>query len=394
MFKLSLFRNTGWALCLLFAANVFAAPEKPRPIKIGTFLSESGAYAWHGLPAIESIRLYVQRINQQGGIHGRPIELIHFNTRSSVRLARESVRRLINDHNVDILLGGSNSGAAVSVIPLAEKARIPYIALAGSSAIVDPVKRWVFKTPHTDQMVVDKIFSDMKQRGIRRIGLISSSADFGRSGRKQAITMAAGFGIEIAVDEHYAPRVLSVSEQVGKIARTPDLQALLVFSSGAGAAMVTREVRQAGIELPLYESQGVASDIFLKLAGDAAEGIRFPAPALLLSGKMRFPVAQQRVIDDYTKHFEAAYDKPVSVFGGHAYDGLMLALNAIRRAGTTESEAVRQALESTRGFISTSGPVNMSSLDHLGIGLSMFPMIEIRNGRFSALERPSTAWLH
>jgi len=394
MFKFSFIARIAGILPLAFSLNALAVPADEQPIRIGTFLSESGAYAWHGIPAMQSIRLYVERINRQGGVLGRPIELVHFNTHSSVGAARDSVRSLISEHKVDLLIGGSSSGAAISVIPLVEKAKVPYIALAGSSAIVDPVKRWVFKTPHTDQMAVKKIFSDMKQRGISRIGLISSSADFGRAGRKQVLTRAVDFGIDVALDEQYAPRVLAIPEQLARINETAGLQALLVFSSGAGAAMVTREIRDAGIDLPLYQTQDIASLTYLKLAGRAAEGVRFPAPALLLGNGMRFPTAQQHVMTQYSKTFESAYNKPVSVFGGYAYDGLMLAVDAMRRAGSTDHEAVRRALEETRNFISTSGPVNMSAYDHLGIGLSTFPMMEIRNGRFRPVHQPSTAWLH
>jgi len=92
---------------------------------------------------------------------------------------------------------------------------------------------------------------------------------------------------------------------------------------------------------------------------------------------------QKPVVTAYKRDYEARYKTDVSTFGGHAYDGLMLVVSAIKRAGSTDKAKVRDALESTRGYVGTGGVVNMSPSDHLGLGLGAFLMLEVKNGKWS-----------
>ena len=90
---------------------------------------------------------------------------------------------------------------------------------------------------------------------------------------------------------------------------------------------------------------------------------------------------QKPVVVGYEKTFKDRFKEEVSTFGGHAYDGLMIAVNAIRRAGTTDKAAgSRRDREQTKGFMGTGGAFNMSATDHMGLDLSAFRMLEIRNG--------------
>ncbi len=154
---------------------------------------------------------------------------------------------------------------------------------------------------------------------------------------------------------------------------------------GQGPAIVTRNVKQLGIELPLYQSHGVASKSFIDLAGPAAEGVRLPAAAMLVPEQLPDNDPQKKVVLDYKTTYESTQNQPVSTFGGHAYDGLMLLVQAIQKAGTTDGPKVRDALRATKGFVGTGGVVNMSPTDHMGLDLSAFRMLEIRGGTWKLL---------
>ena len=132
--------------------------------------------------------------------------------------------------------------------------------------------------------------------------------------------------------------------------------------------------------MPLYQSHGVASREFIKLAGEAAEGVRLPAAALLVADTLPDSDSQKKVVAGYKRDYEGRFKQEVSTFGGHAYDGLMLALEAMRRAGSSDKAKVRDALESIRGYVGTGGIVNMSAQDHMGLDLSAFRMLEVRKG--------------
>jgi branched-chain amino acid transport system substrate-binding protein len=127
----------------------------------------------------------------------------------------------------------------------------------------------------------------------------------------------------------------------------------------------------------------VASVEYIKLSGPAAEGVRLPAAALLVPDLLAANDPQKPVVTAYKKDYEARYKSDVSTFGGHAYDGLLLVVDAMKRAGSTDKAKVRDALEATKGYVGTAGVVNMSPTDHMGLDLSAFVMLEVKNGTWS-----------
>jgi branched-chain amino acid transport system substrate-binding protein len=274
----------------------------------------------------------------------------------------------------------------MAIVPLVEKAEIPFISLAGAVVIIEPVKKWVFKTPHTDRMAAEKVFEDMKRRGLTKIALLSETSGFGQSGKKETLAVAGTYGITLLADETYGPKDTDMSPQLTKIKNTPGVQAVFVFGLGQGPAIVTRNYRQLGIALPLYQSHGVASDDYLRLAGEAAQGVRLPSPAQLIPGKLAANDPQKPVVTAYEKSYKEVYKQDVSTFGGYAYDGLMIAVEAIKKAGSTDKAKVRDAIEATKGFVGTSGTFNLSASDHLGLDLSSFRMLEVKGGEWTLVK--------
>lgn len=380
-----------WAATLLLCisalgSHAFAASDK-EPIRIGTFLSVTGPASFLGDPELKTLQHWVERINDDGGVLGRPLELVHYDTSGNAGKARTFVKRLISSDRVDVIVGGSTTGTTMAAVPLVQRFQVPLISLAGGISIIDPVKPWVFKTPHTDRMAARKILKDMKSRGFTKIGLISGSGGFGQSGRTQTLKAAPEFGIDIVADESYNNSDTDMTAQLTNIANTKGIDAVLNFGFGQGPAIVTRNYKQLGLDLPFYESHGVASKKYIELAGDAAEGVRLPAGAILVAAQLPDDDPQKPVALAYAKEYEKAFNEPISQFGGHAYDGLMIAVNAIKAAGTTDHAKVRDAIENTQGFAGVGGVFNMSADDHLGLDLSAFRMLEIHDGGWTLIEK-------
>lgn len=379
--KMRKLAKTAAAAVLTLGAGLAQAADT---IKIGAFLSVTGPASFLGDPELKTLQMYVEEINAAGGVNGRMLELFHYDDGGEAKNAVNFVKRLIQKDKVDILVGGSTSGTSLAVIESVEKDQVPFISLAGAVEIIEPVKPWVFKMPHTDRMAAAKIFEDMKKRNLTRIALISGDGGFDKSGRAQTLKLAPEYGIQIVADESYGNKDTDMTAQLTKI-RASDAQAILNFGFGAGPAIVTKNVRQLGITLPLYQSHGVASKSFIELAGDAANGIRLPAAALLVAEKLPDSDPQKATLVAYKSKFEAKFG-PVSTFGGHAYDGLGIAVDAIKRAKSTDKAKVRDAIEQTKGFIGTGGIYNMSATDHLGLGLDAFKMLEIKGGDWVMVE--------
>jgi len=352
------------------------------PIRIGAFLSVTGPAAFLGDPEQKTLEMVVERINAAGGVLGRKLQLVAYDDSGDAEKARTFAKRLLEQDQVDVIVGGSTTGTTMAVVPLVEAAGTPFVSLAGAVVIVEPPKKWVFKTPHTDRMACEKIFVDMQTRKLSKVALISGAGGFDKSMRGECLKVAPKYNIEVVADETYGATDNDMTAQLTKL-RTSGAQAVLNAGFGQGPAIVTRNYRQVGLTLPLYQSHGVASMEYVKLSGPAAEGVRLPAAALLVPDLLASNDPQKPVVTAYKRDYEARFKSDVSTFGGHAYDGLMLVVGAITRAGSTDKAKVRDALESTKGYVGTAGVVNMSPTDHMGLDLSAFVMLEVKGGTWS-----------
>ncbi|MEO8082179.1 MAG: ABC transporter substrate-binding protein, partial [Caldimonas sp.] len=209
---------------------------------------------------------------------------------------------------------------------------------------------------------------------------ISGTGGFDKSMRGECLKVAGKYGIDTVADESYGAADTDMTAQLTKIKATPGVQAVLNAGFGQGPAIVTKNFRQLGMTMPLYQSHGVASKEYIRLSGPAAEGVRLPAAALLVADILPAADPQKPVVTAYSKDYEKRYKSDVSTFGGHAYDGLMIVVDALKRAGSTDRAKLRDAIEATHGYVGTGGVVNMSPTDHLGLDLNAFRMLEVHNG--------------
>ena len=368
------------ALATMAAPMMAAEPT----IKIGAIVSASGPASFLGDPEQKTLELYVEQINAAGGVLGRKLELFSYDDASDANKANAFTRRLILQDQVDAIIGASTTGSTMAMIPQMEGAKIPNISLAGGSVIVEPVKHWVFKMPHSDRMAAQKVLDDMKKQGLNSFALLSDTGGFGKSGRNETIKLAATMGMKIAEDEQFGDKDTDMTPQLTKI-KSSGAQAILVFGTGQAPAVIARNYQQLVMKQPLYMSHSQASLEFVNIAGPAAEGIRMPSPALLIAQDLPDSDKQKAVCLAYTKVYQDRFKTDVSTFGGYAYDGLLMLVDAIKRAGSSDREKIRTAIEATRGFVGVSGIYNMSATDHMGLDTSAFRMVQVSNGAFKEI---------
>lgn len=381
--KTFLFLAAG-ALALLGAATPHALAEQP--VRIGASLALTGPASSLGDPAKKTLDMLTERLNAEGGLLGREVRLIVYDDGGDAQKAVTNINRLVSSDDIDVVIGPSTTGTTMAVLPLAARAQTPMISLAGGITIVDPVQKWVFKTPHSDRMVCQRIFENIKATGGARVAMISGTGGFGRSMRDQCMAVAQDFGIAIVADESYGPQDNDMTVQLTRIRDTQGVDAVVNAGFGAGPAIVTRNYRQLGLTTPLYQSHGVASKKFIELAGDSAEGVRLPAAAAVAPEVLPQRHVLRGVLQAYKAAYEQRWKEPVSAFGANAYDGFWLYVNAVRAAGTTDKAAVRDALEKTTGWAGANGVFTMTAQDHNGLDYSSLVLLEIRDGDWTLVE--------
>lgn len=360
--------------CLFTGSVAFASPAA---IKIGALFSVTGPPSFLGEPERNSAKMVVDEINAKGGIKGRKLELIVYDTQGDATKAVQAANRLIKEDKVVAIIGPSTTGESMAVIPVAEKEGIPLISCAAGSKISDPVKKWVFKTAQNDGLAVTKIFEHLNKKKISKVAILTVSDGFGSSGREQLKAHAAKFGIQVVVDDTYGPKDTDMTSQLTKL-RGSQAQAVICWGTNPGPAVIAKNVKQLGIKLPLYMSHGVSSKKFIELAGDASEGIIIPSGRVIVSDVLPSSDKQKKsllaFVKDYQQHYKAEGDH----FGGHAWDAVMLLKGAIERGGDSPA-SIRDQLEKTAGFAGIGGIFTYSPTDHAGLTKDAFVLVAIKN---------------
>jgi branched-chain amino acid transport system substrate-binding protein len=369
------------AASLLVAAAAPAAAKDA--VKVGALLAVTGPASFLGAPEAHTLEMLVADLNAQGGIDGHKVELVLKDTGGSPEKAISFARQLIEEHGVLAIVGPSTSGESIAVKAVAQEGKTILLSCAAAEVITTPLLPYVFKVAPKDRDAVEVIFRRMKKLGITRIGLLTSNTGFGKAGKEQVERLAPEHGLQIAVNEVYDKAATDLTAEATKL-KAAGVQAVLNWSIEPAQAIVIKNVRQIGLDVPIFQSHGFANVQYAKAAGAAAEGVMFPASRIVVAEALPASDRQKPVVAAYKKAYEARFNEDVSTFGGHAYDALAVLAKAVREVGT-DREKVRSAIEGTRGLVGTAGVFNFSPADHNGLGADAFEMLVVRNGKFTVL---------
>jgi len=371
---------------LLFIQGCSPAPEAT-PVKIGALFSVTGPASFLGAPEEKTVQMLVEKINAAGGVNGRKLQLVVKDTAGSPEKAVSFAKQLIEEEKVLAIIGPSTSGETMQIKALCEENRMPLVSCAAAETIVNPVAKYVFKVPQKDSQAVTWIYRTMKEMGITNIAILSSTEGFGVAGKKQLETLAPAEGITILVNEVYDKQATDLTDVLTKVKGNSSVQAVVNWSIVPAQSIVAKNMKQLGLDVPLFQSHGFGNLKYVQQAGVAAEGTLFPAGRLLVVDELPDSHPQKQLLAAYKKDYESRYKEDVSSFGGHAYDALTVVVEALKQAGTPDREKVRDAIENLKGFVGTAGVFSFSATDHTGLDLTAFEMLTVKDGKFTVYKK-------
>lgn len=355
------------------------------PIKIGAIFSVTGHMAPLGEPEKMTVEMLEEQINAAGGVLGRPLEVIVRDDKSETTEAVMAAKDLIETQGVAAIIGPSGTPTTLAIVDICEEAKVPLISCAAGRPITDPIKPYVFAVPQTDALAVEKIIDYLKAEGVTKVATIYVANPFGESGQEQLEKQLGAADISIVTSESFGSDDTDMTAQLTKIKGT-DAEVVICWGTNPGPAHVARGMRKLGMPQQLIQSHGVANRKFLELAGEAAEGIMLPAGRLIVWEAVPDDHVQKAVLKEFAEAFKAKHGIEADTFAGHAYDALHIAVNAIEAAGSTESEALREAIEQTQGFVGTAGVFNYSANDHNGLTKDAFVWVKVEDGDWRLAE--------
>lgn len=366
----------GAAVCCLTAM-----PVQAETIKVGAIFAVTGGASFLGGPEARTAEMVVEEINKAGGINGNTIELIVKDSGASPEKAISFAKQLIEEEKVVAIIGPSTSGESMKIKKIAEEGKTTLLSCGAAEVIVNPVVGYVFKTPQKDSFAAKKIFTEMKKLGIIKIAVVAGNTGFGKAGKAQLLKIAPEFGIEVVAAETYDKKATDLTALVAKLMADKDIQAVVNWSIVPAQAIIAKNMRQAGWEVPLFQSHGFGNIKYVEAAGVAAEGIIFPAGRLLVADSLDDSNPQKALLLKYKADYEAKYNEAASTFGGHGYDAMTILAAAIEKAGNDRAK-VRDAIENLKDFPGTGGVFSFSAEDHNGLDINSFVMLTVKDGKF------------
>jgi len=366
------------------------APAKPAaeatPIKVGAILAVTGGAANLGGPEAKTAEMFVENLNSAGGINGHKIQLIVKDSGSTPDKAISLAKQLIDEDKVLAIIGPSTSGETMAIKNICQEGKTILLSCAAAETIVNPVASYVFKTPQKDSDAARRIYQTMKDLGITKIGVVTSNDGFGVAGGKQLEALKGECGITIAASEVYDAKETDLTGVLTKV-KGADVQAVVNWSIVPAQSLVAKNMKQIGFNVPLFQSHGFGNIKYVQAGGEAANGTIFPCGRLLVADVLPTDNPQKKVLMDYKSNYEKRYKEDASTFGGHAYDALLLLTEAIKKAGSADTDKVRDALENLKGVVGTGGIFNLSATDHNGLNQDAFEMLTVVDGKFAIYQK-------
>ncbi len=374
------------ALMLVFFGSSAAAKDT---IKIGAFFDLSGPAAFIGTPTKLVADMVVDKINKEGGVNGKSIELIIGDTEGDPAKAANIAKKFIYKDKVAAIIGPTRTGTGMAVKKIIHGGKVPtFMTVGGDPVIMGGPKLgpfdWVFKSPQRSSVAVTRLYMYLKEKGLTKVALMTASDGFGKDGTRWLTKLAPEFGLEIVAQEAFGPKDTDMTAQLTNV-KNAGPQALVVWTIGPAGSIVSKNMAQLGIDLPLFQCHGLPDPKYIELAGKASEGDRMPATKLMVADALPDSDPQKKVIKEFIRLYtdEYGYHKqfPINTHSGYAWDAIMMVARAMKQAGTKAGD-LRAAIEKTSGYVGVSGVYNLTPEDHNGLDVYSMVVVEVKGGKF------------
>lgn len=339
--------------------------------KVGVLAPLSGPAAADGKSVLTGIQIAADEINASGGLLGRRIELVVYDDQADPRLAVNFARRLIELDKVAFIIGGSYSGASLAASPVANEARVPFIAAYAVHPDITRGKAYAFRMGllGPTQGRVGAFLAH--HLGAKRVAILSIQNDFGRSLEQGFRDQAAKLGLEVVFSEVYPPGNQNFSPL---LARLKASGAQVVYASGyyAEAANLVRQAKSLGLNIPIIGQEGYDSPKFIELAGPAAEGVYITTT---LDRDSRSAEVQ-----GFLRKYQDRTGIPADMVGASGYAALKVMAQAVQRAGSFDGQAIRRGLLGLTNIETAAGKVYFFTTE--GDPVKSATVQVVKNGQF------------
>lgn len=362
-------------ICSLLAGLIAAPALFAGEIPVGEYASLTGGSASFGQSSHKGTELAVEEINARGGVLGQTIKLITEDDQSQAGQPATIVRKLISQDNVVAVLGEVASSKSLEAAPLCQQNKIPMISPASTNPKVTEVGDYIFRTCFIDPFQGTVIAKFALSKGWKKVAvLVDVKQDYSVGLAECFIDGFKANGGEIVREQKYSSGDKDFKPQLTSL-KAAKPEAIFVPGYYAEVALIAKQARLLGIKVPLLGGDGWVGDSLLKVAGKSLDGSYFSCH---FSADEQTPKTQ-----DFVKKFKAKYGEVPDDMAALGYDSAMILADAITRAGTTDSEKLRDAIAATRDHDGITGKI---TIDQNRNASKPAVILTIGNGGFQYVE--------
>lgn len=369
---------TGLALLTGVAPAITAsAQEDKEPILVGANYELSGYSASYGVALFEALQLATEQVNANGGLlDGRPVELVYADNQSDKTETVSVATKLIEDGVVAIVGPGATDVAMVQS-QVIEEAGVPTLIPAATADHLTTnadgeVYNYLFRLAftYTYQANAAARFAQDHFGATKAVVLVDQANDYSVGQAGPFVTEFERLGGEIVREESYTGGETDfMGILTTLLAEDFDVIYLPAFYTEGG--LITKQAREMGITQPILSGHGFASDTLVELAG--------PENANDLYYTSHFHTgSEDPKVKDFIAAYEEKFGKTPDTFGALGYDAANLLFQAIENAGSTDRDAVRDAIETVEQFEGITGAF---SFDDFHNAVKTAPMLHMENGK-------------
>lgn len=354
--------------CFLLSVVGSPAAAAEPPIKVGFIISLTGPVSPTTVPAHDALMAMVDDINRKGGVLGRQLQVIVADDRSDSTDAVKLATKLIKDDKVAAIIGPVFPDASMGVIPIVEREHVPIII---TGPLLAPFKKWVFATgPGDAKAVAAYLQFACRDLGAKRIAIFADSSAAGTFGvgiLKKELPKYPG--VNFIIEEKFEPYDSNMIPQLTKIKKAkPDL--VLLYGVGLACASVAKQYKQLGMTTPLLAGGGVGNPHFMSVAKKEAEENKWIFQQKKMGIAEKLPMSdpfRKDIYEPFKKIYQGKYgaDKMPTTFMALTADAPSILVEALKKAGTDDRAALRDALEKVE-YSGVGGTFAPHPDDHFG----------------------------
>ena len=360
-------------VCMVFTLTACAGKPvaEDKEIKIGTFGPYTGDAATDGIQARDGAALAIEQVNKEGGVLGKQIKLIAMDDQMKAPEAMSVVQKMLEQDKVVALISGSYSTPTKTVAPVVQTAKIPMIVAYAVNPAITQGGNCVFRAIYTGPIQAQAMAEyAVKEKGYKNFAVLNVNNDYGNSNAEGFVNYVGKIGGNVVITRNFGDGTKDFKAILTSIkGKNPD--AIYVGSYYNEASQICQQAKQLGINAPIMGSDGFDSPKMIELGGSDVEGVVFTTPF--------FRAEPRKLVQDFTKAYMAKYNREPDMLSAQAYDSVLILVDAIKRAGSTDKEAIRKALAETKELECVTGKISFDDKNEV---IKPVILTEIKNGKF------------